>query len=57
MPFEIEYKLSGNDPHLYRLPHSFLRCEEALGELASFLESLDKNAKGIGAEFKIVWID
>jgi hypothetical protein len=31
MAFEIEYRLGGTDPHLYRMEKRFEDCEEAAG--------------------------
>jgi hypothetical protein len=66
MPYEIEYKLSGGNPHLYRLGQEYLEskqpvryetCKGAVEALAAFVRSLPDDEKQHGMELKIIWVD
>lgn len=58
MPYVIEYKLSGRDPHLYQVRRVFRTVDEAFESLNHFVHNICCDSdKGPGLELKIRWID
>ncbi len=70
MPYAVQYKLGGGDPHLYWLtidwpitvestdtPHWFDNCLEAGAAAVALIAQLIAFQKTRGLEIKILWVD